>query len=369
MHIPTGSEALTAEWLTAALYPEARASDFTVNSFQAAPLAESQGFFGQIVRVHLTYEGAATGAPRSLIAKFSSATPEMRKRSVDSYEREVRFYQQLARLTELPTPICYYADINIQTGDHILLLQDLAPMHSGSRAGGCTPEQARLAIRNIAKLHTTWWGRTKSAELGWLVDNDTNLDAEIMRQAYDQWWPHFYQRAKAQLPTELSAFSEQLGRHRATLRKHSFGSQPRTLIHRDFQLDNLFFGSGEEEGGEEGGLPFAIVDWQFLSRGRGIWDVAYFLSESLLPADRRSVEMELLTSYYQSLMDHGIHNYPFAQCLDDYRLCLLQRHTALVSTIAAMPFSEEQRDMHINILLPRNIAAILDHQAHKVQLE
>jgi hypothetical protein len=41
----------------------------------------------------------------------------------------------------------------------------------------------------------------------------------------------------------------------------------------------------------------------------------------------------------------------------------LQRHIALVSTIAAMPFSAEQRHIHLNLLLPRNIAAIRDHRA------
>jgi aminoglycoside phosphotransferase (APT) family kinase protein len=176
-----------------------------------------------------------------------------------------------------------------------------------------------------------------------------------MQAQYDEWWPLFYQQAKDQLPADLVPHSQALGSHRAFLRHHIFGGAPRTLIHRDFQLDNLFFGVGT--------MPFAIVDWQFLSRGLGVWDIAYFLSESLLPADRRHAEMKLLESYHQTLAQQGIDDYPFSQCLIDYRLALLQRHTALVSTIAAMPFSEEQRRLHINILLPRNIAALVDHNA------
>jgi aminoglycoside/choline kinase family phosphotransferase len=291
----------------------------------------------------------------------------MRLRSVDSYEREVRFYQQLAPHTELPTPTCYYADIDLATGDHIILLQDLAPLHSGSRLAGCTPAQARTAIHHVAKLHTTWWGKTEGEELAWLSDGDRNPDAEQLRQIYDQWWPAFYQQAQAQLPETLAQFSQQLGSRRAMLRKQLFGASPRTLIHRDYQLENLFFGAGQGSG-PEFVTEFAIVDWQFFSRGRCVWDVAYFLSESLLPDDRRAVEMELLALYHQSLVAHGIQEYTFEQCLYDYRLCLLQRHTALVSTIAAMPFSAEQRHIHINILLPRNIAAILDHHAHTMQL-
>ena len=363
--IPANAQALSSAWLTAALCQSI--PGVTVTAFQSAPLAENQGFFGSLMRIELDYAKSIPDAPRTLIAKFSSATPAMRLRSVDSYEREVRFYQQLAPSTELPTPRCYYADINLATGDHIILLQDLTPLHSGSRVAGCTPVQARIAIHHVAQLHTTWWGRTEGEELAWLRDGDLNPDAEPLRQAYEQWWPAFYEQAQAQLPASLIPFSQHLGNHRATLRKALFGAAPRTLIHRDYQLENLFFGAGQGSG-LEFDTEFAIVDWQFFSRGRCVWDVAYFLSESLLPDVRRAVEMELLAMYHQSLVEHGIGDYTFEQCLYDYRLCLLQRHTALVSTIAAMPFSEEQRHIHINILLPRNIAAILDHDAHKTEL-
>ncbi len=366
MLIPSSPEALTATWLTAVLKRAPGERKIRVTSFMAAPLVQSQGFYGQIVRLHLEVEGDTRDVPRSLIAKFSSATPEMRQRSIDSYEREVRFYQRLAQSTALPTPICYYADIDTETGDHILLLQDLAPMQSGSRVAGCSSAQASLAIEQIAKLHTRWWGRTDAVELEWLAE-PLDAGANALRQQYEEWWPRFYQQANEHLPDALIVFSQTLGRHRATLRQHTFSSSPRTLIHRDYQLDNLFFApSLDTPATAEQGAPFAVIDWQFLSRGRGVWDVAYFLSENLLPAARRAIEMELLASYHQTLVDHGIHDYSFAQCLYDYRLSLLQRHTALVSTIAAMPFSQQQRHLHINILLPRNIAAILDHHAHEL---
>ena len=55
--------------------------------------------------------------------------------------------------------------------------------------------------------------------------------------------------------------------------------------------------------------------------------------------------------------------YSIDQCLHDYKLCLLHRFGSLISTIAAMPFTPEQIQMHIDIFLPRNVAALLDHDA------
>jgi hypothetical protein len=357
MNIPPGPEALTAEWLTLALRQGGVIHHAAVVSFEAGALAEGQGFYGQLARVNLDYDRYEEGAPRSLIAKFSSANPQMRQQATGSYGREVNFYQHLASQTALPTPTCYYDDIEPESGAHILLLQDLAPARSGSRVDGCSLAQARLAVQQIAIFHATWWESPRLSELHWLDDTRSNLDSVAQKEQYDQWWPLFFAQAKDHLPAPIMAMGEQLGQHRAAIRQHVFDTAPRTLIHRDYQLDNLIFGT------PEGGVPFAVVDWQFHSRGRGVWDVAYFLSESLQIADRRAWERGIWEEYYQILLAHNIRHYSLEQCRRDYRIALLQRFTALVSTIAAMPFSEEQRHIHLDILLPRNIAAILDHNA------
>jgi aminoglycoside/choline kinase family phosphotransferase len=361
MKVPTTPEELSADWLTLALRQGNAIGKALVRSFQVAPLAESKGFYGQLKRVTLEYDREEAGAPRSLIAKFSSATQAMRQQAIPSYQREVHFYRHLAQQTKLPTPNCYYADINSETGEHVLLLQDLAPAQSGSRIEGCSIEHAKLAVHHIASFHATWWQSPLLEQLEW-IPREVTPDRSSLHEEYQRWWSLFYEQVKDRLPDSLKVIGERLGEQRAMLRQQLFGSSPQTLIHRDFQADNLIFGT------QKGGVPFAVVDWQFLSRGRGIWDVAYFLSESMLPADRRAIEGELLASYHQSLLDQGVEGYSFEQLLYDYRLSLLQRFTALVSTIAVMPFSEEQRQLHINILLPRNGAAILDHNAGELLL-
>ena len=360
MKIPTGPETLTADWLIVALREGHVINKEKVVSFQAGPLAENQGFYGQISRLTLAYDVAETDAPRSLIAKFSSATPEMRQRAISSYEREVGFYRHLAHQTTLPTPTCYYGDIDLDTGWHILLLEDLAPARSGSRVAGCSPDQAALAVHQIAKFHVGWWEAPELAAIPWLPDTSATFDYDGLEARHNQWWPDFYGQAKHRLPKLIKNLGEGLGQHRGDIMRHLFNTPPRTLTHADYQLDNLIFGT------PEGGIPFAVVDWQFIRRGRGVWDVAYFLSQNLAPEDRRAVEIDLLTAYHQILVDNGVQGFSFEQCLHDYRLSLLHRFGALISTIAAMPFSREQRQMHIDILLPRNIAAIIDHKADQL---
>ena len=150
---------------------------------------------------------------------------------------------------------------------------------------------------------------------------------------------------------------ELLGEYKGRITRHLFTQKPQTLIHADYQLENMMFGATEEE-------EFFVVDWQFVKRGCGIWDVAYFLSQSLMQEDRKATETDLLHGYLRILDDYGVQNYSFDNAMYEYRLSLLHRFGNLITTIAAMPFTEEQISMHVDVLLPRVISALLDHDCH-----
>jgi hypothetical protein len=117
----------------------------------------------------------------------------------------------------------------------------------------------------------------------------------------------------------------------------------------------MLFGPGSGAG------SFTVIDWQTLSRGRGVWDLAWLLGQSLTIEQRRNSEPQLLDSYYQGLMEGGVRDYSFADCTEDYRLALAQRFGTLISSIVALPFTESQKQQLIDVMLPRNLDAISQH--------
>ncbi len=357
MDIPAGPAGLTADWLTDALREGGAIGAAAVASFEAAPLAEDGGHYGQLARLRLEYDPDEPGAPQSLVAKFSSAARKMRERpnTIAAYEREVRFYQRLAHRTSLPTPVCHYSDIHTATGMHVLLLEDLGTAGVGSRVRGCSAEQAELAIHQVAGFHADWWESPVLEELGWLTSVPRDLVG--IRDAHDRWWPDFLKQTGDRLPDRIREIGERLGHHRAEMMRRPRGTSPRTLRHGDYSLDNLVFGA------PNGGAPITVIDWQRMGIGSGIGDVSYFLGENLDPEVRLAVEMELLGAYHRILVDNGVEGYGFEQCLRGYRLSLLDRLGSLISTIAAMPFTKEQIRIHVEVLLPRVSAAILDNGA------
>jgi hypothetical protein len=356
LKIPAEAEDLDARWLTAVLRQSGALQRAAVVSFEVGPVAGAEGFMGELRRLRPTYDLAEPDAPPSLVVKLSSKKREMRQRVPTrlAYQREVRFYQHLADRTSLPTARCYYADVDVESGLHVLLLEDLAPGRAGSTVEGCSSEQAELVVLEIARFHAAWWEAPELEGLDWLVDPD--VDSVALREAHDRWWPDFLDQARHQLPDPAREIGARLGEHRARIMRHLTRTPPRTLLHADYKLDNLIFGTAG------GSAPLVVLDWQLMRRGRGIFDVAFFLSQNLEPQGRRAVEWDLLGTYHRVLLEAGVRGYSFEQCVYDYRMSLLQRFGALISTIAAMPFTREQIEMHIDVLLPRCCAALLDHE-------
>ncbi len=360
MKIPHSPEDLTPAWLTETLRPGNFIGKSTVTGFEYSPLTDKQGFYGQIFRLALEYNSPEMNGPRTMIAKFSSANPEMRNRpnTKASYEREVRFYQEAARESLLPVPTCYYANVDMKSGWHILLLEDLTPARISSRTRGCSQTEARIAIQHIAHFHAHWWESPGLDKFKWLSGTEIPGDAELAHFR-EQLWPAFLRKVNTQLPDEVIKIGEMLGEYKGRITRHLFTQKPQTLIHGDYQLENMMFGTKEEE-------KLFVVDWQFVKRGCGTWDVAYFLSQSPTQEDRKATEMSILHDYLRILDDYGVRDYSFDDAMYDYRLSLIHRFGALISTIAAMPFTEEQIRMHVDVLLPRIISAILDHDCYSL---
>jgi hypothetical protein len=102
-----------------------------VTSIQSAPIGQL-GFYGQIPRLQISYDKLEPGAPRSLAAKFSAPNPEAREmaHSMGFYEREIGFYRELAAECPVRTPRCYFGEVEMDSGESLLLLEDLSWMHN-----------------------------------------------------------------------------------------------------------------------------------------------------------------------------------------------------------------------------------------------
>jgi len=366
MEIPDRPESMTPEWLTQALRGAGTITSANVLSFQTQAVgAAGEGITGQMVRVLPVYDTKEPAAPHSLIAKFHALDMQIRSGTnlLGMYEREFRFYQHGAGKAGLSTPRCYYGDFH-ESGTTVLLLEDLEPAQSvGS---DLNPAQVELVLQQIARFHAYWWEHPQLADILGPDDPDLirNLLAMIQHEDQEK-WELVVRLAGDYLPQPMQTIGQRIVNNWVWLGSQLRLESPRTLIHGDFGGDNLFFSTSE------GGMQFSVIDWQLSSRGRGTYDVGMLLG-ALPTEQRRASEMGLLRMYHHVLVENGVEGYTFEQCLDDYRLTMLECFARLVYVIRE-PFPGEdlkrfQATDHKfrQVLLPRQCAAILDLDADKL---
>ncbi len=324
--IPLATELaeLTPEWLTAALHHDgALGPQGQVVAVATEPVGTGQ--MADSTRLHLTYTDGPAG-PVTVVAKLPAADELSRRTGADmgSYEREVRFYQELAGRVDVRTPHAHHADIEVGTGRFVLILEDLAPARQGDQLGGCSPDVAALAVREVAGLHTARWGDASLEDVSWLHRRD---DARLTELAalLPALYGGFAERYGDRLPDDVVALGE---RFVARVRTWYERPRPWTVVHTDYRLDNLLFGTAE------GGPPIAVVDWQTVGLGPGVGDVAYFLGAGLLPDQRRAHEVELLRGWHDLVVASGVAGYAWDRCWRDYRWATLAGlHMAILASM------------------------------------
>ena len=355
--IARSPEELTPAWLTAALRESGVIREASVTSTASEPVGAGSGFIGQLARVKLTYDRAEAGAPASLIAKLPTLDPGGRGigNLFRFYEREIRFYEEVAGNSELSVPKRLYSAMDVPGDEFILLIEDLAPAAVGDQIVGCTIAQAELAFRSVAKFHAAWWESAALDKLEWMPD----INAPVMQAAqgaYQQSWGPFCQMFGDHLSAEMRATGEELQHHIVDI-QDLLVRAPRTINHGDFRGDNMFFGTAE------GGAPYTLADWQIASKGRGAFDIAYFTTSSLTSADRKTHEMRLLRLWHDALSEHGVQGYAWDQAVLDYRLSALYSWMYVAIAVGSLDPANERGMALFNAWVQRCSTAVAELDA------
>jgi hypothetical protein len=110
-----------------------------------------------IIRLRLTYDGAAAGAPDTVILK--TGLPDQAS-TWNAGRHEVAFYQQIASATPgRVAPRCYEAVWEEATNAWHLLLEDLTRSHAIATVWPLPPTtaQCQRVIAAWARFHAAWW--------------------------------------------------------------------------------------------------------------------------------------------------------------------------------------------------------------------
>jgi hypothetical protein len=273
------------------------------------------------------------------------------------YEREVRFYREIASRSRLNCARCYLADWDAAAGQSLILLEDLAENGAvGDQLAGCSPAEAELALSHLARFHAAWWDNGEMQQISWL-QRGTDLVRAAMTDVYEQSRQPFLDVFGDRLAPQVRESVTGLNQRVLAAMDEFDRRDVYTIVHGDFRIDNLFFGR------TGGPYELAVIDWQSPNRGWGAYDLAYFMSGSMPPEQRRAGERAALERYHATLTAGGVRGYSFDDLLNDYRASLMAYLAIFVVNGATLERSNERAVQLFEVIFDRLNSAIVDHDA------
>lgn len=267
-----------------------------ISNITLQPFQQYIALRSSLAKIKIDYQLSEKEYCFSCIAKLSPTAGSFRDQLIyvlqQNHTKEVNFYNKLSAILPVRTPQVYFADANPLTGKMCILLEDMSDWQVIEEYTGCPRKQAILSVAAMAKLHAAFWViKHKNSQTDWLkpLEPAPLLDLigyqykGINTTAVQEVWQTAWRRGNR---------------------------QPLTIIHGDWRVGNLLFSANKEE--------VAILDWQCIRLGQGVFDLAYFINLSLNPELRREQEKTLLALYHQELLKNGVQDYEFEQCLADY---------------------------------------------------
>ena len=350
-NIPTSMHEVTDQWLIDILSSHQAFADAPISSVDRQSVGDGIGQVGEFNKVVVTTESAMQS---TLFLKLRAPIEGMHAVALryKMYEKEVRFYNELAAHMNVRTPEVYYADYDPETDNVALLMEFLDGWHSPDQITGASHNQTLAAIKQLAAINTPYWNRTQ--DLPWLP----TMQTDYMQQTISDMAACsdiFFQRFGTELPISKSDFDRIIESWPAILDGLSEGNL--TLTHYDYRVENMFFSSDESE--------VAVIDWQLIGALRAGWDLAYLIGTNIPSEQRRANEQQYIDLYLDCMRDHGV-NYSEAELRHDMKWSLLGLCSIAVIGGANFDVSNERSFELFKVISIRLFDAIAEHEALSV---
>ena len=249
--------------------------------------------YGQIVRLELS-----GGTHSSVILKHVKLpdvsehphgwnTGLSHRRKVRSYQIEAQWYQHYAShcTHDCVVPVCLAVSAGV--GETVLVLSDLNAAGFDVRKSHVKTQDIHACLDWLASFHATFLN-TKADDL-WECGTYWHLDTR---------------------PDELAALKDRALRQAAPLIDQKLrDGRYQTLVHGDAKLANFCFRpdhSSLNSSNQHFPPRVAAVDFQYVGRGCGMKDVAYFIGSCLNSRDCETMTSQLLDYYFSVLIDRVV---------------------------------------------------------------
>jgi aminoglycoside phosphotransferase (APT) family kinase protein len=277
--IPTTADEIDAAWLTEALaerHPGAKVASVEVT--------ERHEVTNSHAKLRVEYDEPA-GAPPTMFCKLAPLDPTRRDSILRTGMglREAQFYASLAPTISMRVPVAHVARFDESDGTFVLLLEDLDASGCTVSSGpeGVPVDSAARALEELADMHLRYRDpATRKREVPWAPEwrPSSTYGAVMLRYGLDN--------HRDRLTDQFAAIAE-IYIERPDDLQMLWHEGPKTLLHGDTHIGNVFFDHGRT----------GFLDWGIMNVNTPMRDLSYFLTMALTPDDRRASEADLIRLY------------------------------------------------------------------------
>lgn len=349
--LPLRYEDMTPHWLTAVLCrnaPGAQVTSFDLDT------ADDGNTSRRRILLRYNDEGEAAGLPASVFCKASFRFETRVSVGVcGGLECEVKFYNAVRPLIEIEAPTAYWANINTDTLNSIIMLRDMRTVQEFCSLGTSMTEARLYAQMDmLARLHARFYKAADAAAIDCLPTWPDFFTA-LEQIGFSGICANGFRGGEAVIPPRLFAREAEIWpatEHSTEVHR----GRCDYLTHGDVHLRNWYVAGNGSMG---------LSDWQCSTRGHWSRDVAYAITTSTPFDARPALEKPLLAHYLKQLEASGGPAVTFQDAWQDYVEQLfgaLSFWTVTLTPSADMP-DMQPRDSTLEMI--RRIAASIDDNA------
>jgi thiamine kinase-like enzyme len=288
---------ITTTWVDGVLRGSGHLEDgVTVTAVTTERIGEGVGILSILQRVIPTYSGA-TKAPKSIVVKYPTDDPVQRG-TADAlvfYIRELTFYRDCAPSAPFKTAKCYGQAIESENTNFTIAMEDISHYRALNQIEGVSLSDAKIMLEKLADFHAMWWNSPKLPAMQSIFPPMTNPTYEmVIPMLWTQGWPNVIEHAGHLLPDSVRSIGDIYAAKVPWMLSNMM--EPMTLVHGDYRADNMMFDGNEP----------VVIDYQIVGTGSGMYDVGYFIGQSIATDVRRGHDRELVDLYLDRLETHGI---------------------------------------------------------------
>lgn len=327
----------------------------SVTAVSTQRIGEGVGVLSILQRVTPTYS-SPTQAPKSFVIKYPTddATQRFTADALVLYIRELKFYAECAEQAPFKTAKCYGQAIAGDNTDFTIAMEDISGYRNLDQLKGVALNDAKKLLEVLADFHASWWGKPALDDMASYFQplNNPTYNA-VLPMLWQAGWPMVEIHGMDVVPESVARiggiWAEKVPWMLSNL------MSPTTMCHGDYRADNLMF---------DGTDPVAI-DFQIVGTGSGIYDVGYFISQSIASDVRSGHDRELVNGYLDRLESHGI-SLDRDEMWRQYLITICFCVTYGVTTFQGYTEQNERGQQLIKEMLGRSLRAVADNDALSV---